>query len=331
MLKTADHSEKGYVDERIDPAMDIGAEIKRLRKEKNAIILAHYYQTGDIQDIADYVGDSLDLSRKAAEAQADIIVFAGVKFMAETAKILSPATKVLLPDMNAGCSLADTCEPGEFSKFLSDNPGRTVITYVNSSAEIKALSDITCTSSNAYKIVESLPADEKIIFAPDRNLGSYVADSLNRDIIIWQGACHVHEKFSAGKIARLKDKHPDAKIIVHPECKKPVRDMADFIGSTGGLLKYIKNDSAEKYIIGTDPGIIHQMKKERPEKTFISAGDDCIEEKCAECEYMRLITMEKIYLTLKNEQPEILLERDLVEKAGKPIRRMLDISDRLGL
>lgn len=331
MLKNADQGEKGFFDERIDPDMDIIAEINRLRKEKNAIILAHYYQEGDIQDIADFVGDSLDLSRKAAEASADMIVFAGVKFMAETAKILSPETKVLLPDMRAACSLADNCEPAEFRKFLSDNPGRTVITYVNSSAEIKALSDITCTSANAFKIVESLPADEKIIFAPDRNLGSYVAGMLKRDIKIWQGACHVHEKFSAEKIESLKKKYPGAKIIVHPECEKEVRDKADFIGSTGKMLQYIKDDNAEKYIVGTDPGIIHQMKKDRPEKTFIEADDDCSEEMCAKCEYMRLITMEKIYLALKNEQPEILMEKDLIEKAAKPIRRMLDISDRLGL
>jgi len=331
MLKITDQDAKSHADEMTDPSMDIRAEIEKLRKEKKAIILAHYYQKGEIQDIADFVGDSLDLSRKAAEASADIIVFAGVKFMAETAKILSPDTKVLLPDMDAGCSLADTCKPEDFRKFLSENPGRTVITYVNSSAEIKALSDITCTSSNAYQIVKSLPADEKIIFAPDRNLGSYVAGMSNRDIVIWQGACHVHEKFSAEKISQLKNNNPGAKIIVHPECQKEVRDMADFIGSTGKLLKFINEDNAEKYIIGTDPGIIHQMKKERPEKTFIPADGECRGEKCAECEYMRLITMEKIYLALKNEQPEILMHKDLIEKAVKPIRRMLDISDRLGL
>jgi quinolinate synthase len=331
MLKITDQDAKSYADEMIDPSMDIRAEIEKLRKEKNAIILAHYYQKGEIQDIADFVGDSLDLSRKAAEASANIIVFAGVKFMAETAKILSPATKVLLPDMNAGCSLADTCKPEDFRKFLSVNPGRTVITYVNSSAEIKALSDITCTSSNAYQIVKSLPDDEKIIFAPDRNLGSYIAGMSNRDMVIWQGACHVHEKFSAEKINQLRNNNPGAKIIVHPECQKEVRDMADFIGSTGKLLKFINDDNAEKYIIGTDPGIIHQMKKERPEKTFIRADGECQGEKCAECEYMRLITMEKIYLTLKNEQPEILMQKDLIDKAVKPIRRMLNISDRLGL
>jgi quinolinate synthase len=331
MLKTTDHSEKGYVDERIDPAMDIGAEINRLRKEKNAIILAHYYQTGDIQDIADYLGDSLDLSRRAAEAQADIIVFAGVKFMAETAKILSPATKVLLPDMNAGCSLADSCDPGEFKKFLSDNPGRTVITYINSTAEIKALSDIICTSSNAFKIIESLPADEKIIFAPDRNLGNYISNRVNRDMLIWQGACHVHEEFSLEAILEIKKREPEASIIVHPECELPVRMVADFIGSTGKLLKYIEKDNSKKYIVGTEPGIIHQMKNSRPDKIFIPAPPKDSTCACSECNYMKLITMEKIYLALKNEQPEILLEKDLIEKAGKPIRRMLDISDRLGL
>lgn len=331
MFKRADITDKGFIEEDLPEGMDIISGIKSLRKEKNAIILAHYYQSPDIQDIADFVGDSLDLSRKAADSKADIILFAGVSFMAETAKILSPDTKVLLPDLNAGCSLSDTCRPEDFSRFISDNPGRTVISYINSSAEIKALSDIICTSSNAYRIVESLPDDEKIIFAPDRNLGSYVAEQSNKDILLWQGACHVHEKISAASIENLKKKNPDASIIVHPECEKQVREKADFIGSTGSLLKYIKSDDSEQYIVGTDSGIIHQMKKARPDKLFIPATDRDNDSGCIECNYMKLITIKKIYLTLKYEEPEIRMENDLIEKAGRPIRRMLDISDRLGL
>ncbi len=331
MFKKSDIIEKGYIDEEISDRLDIVSEINSLRKEKNAIILAHYYQAPDIQDIADFVGDSLDLSKKAASARADMIIFAGVKFMAETAKILSPSTKVLLPDLNAGCSLSDTCPPEDFKKFVLDNPGRTVVTYINSSAEVKALSDIICTSSNAYNIVESLPVDEKIIFAPDRNLGSYIKDKVNRDMKIWQGACHVHEKFSADKIKELKKNNPEASIIVHPECESSVRDIADFIGSTGALLKYIKNDKSGKYIIGTDPGIIHQMKKARPEKIYIHASGADTTFGCDVCDYMKLITMKKIYLTLKYEEPEIHMKKELIEKAEKPIRRMLDISERLGL
>ena len=331
MLKRSDIIEKGYIDELITPDVDIIAEIEKMRKEKNAVILAHYYQTSDIQDIADYVGDSLDLSRKAAGVSADIILFAGVNFMAETAKILSPSTKVLLPDLNAGCSLSDTCPPDEFKKFLADNPGRTVISYINSSAEIKALSDIICTSTNAYRIVESLPENEKIIFAPDRNLGNYISNKVNRDMIIWQGACHVHEEFSLEAIVELKSKEPDASLIVHPECELPVRMVADFIGSTGDLLRHITNDSNKKYIVGTEPGIIHQMKKSRPDKVYIPAPVKDSSKICSECNFMKLITLEKIYLTLKYEEPELLMDEELMKKAGKPIRRMLEISDRLGL
>jgi len=331
MFIKSDIIEKGYIDEDISAKLDIVSEINRLRKEKNAVILAHYYQEAEIQDIADFVGDSLDLSRKAAAAKSDIIIFAGVKFMAETAKILSPQTKVLLPDLNAGCSLSDSCPPEEFKKFVMDNPGHTVVTYINSSAEIKALSDIICTSSNAYRIIESLPVDEKIIFAPDRNLGSYIKDKVKRDMKIWQGACHVHEKFSRDNIMELKNKQPDASIIVHPECESNVRDIADFIGSTGDLLKYIKNDKAKKYIVGTEPGIIYQMKKAKPDKIYIHAGEADKTYNCDVCEYMKLITMKKIYLTLKYEEPEMHMDKDLIERAEKPIRRMLDISDRLGL
>ncbi|HCC71495.1 MAG TPA: quinolinate synthase [Bacteroidales bacterium] len=331
MFKKSDIIEKGYIDEIIEPGTDLVYEIEKMRKEKNAIILAHYYQTADIQDIADYVGDSLDLSRTAADAKADIILFAGVNFMAETAKILSPGSKVLLPDLNASCSLSETCPPEDFKKFVSANAERTVITYINSSAEIKALSDIICTSTNAYKIVESLPKEEKIIFAPDRNLGNFISNKVSRDMIIWQGACHVHEEFSIEGIIELKRREQDAGIIVHPECEQPVRMVADFIGSTGDLLRYIKKDGGKKYIVGTETGIIHQMKKARPEKIFIPAPVKNKSLKCSECNFMKLITMEKIYLTLKYEEPELKMDKDLMKKAEKPIRRMLEISDRLGI
>jgi quinolinate synthase len=307
------------------------SEIKNLKKEKNAIILAHYYQTGDIQDIADFVGDSLALSQRAADNTADIILFAGVKFMAETAKILAPDKKVLLPDMNAGCSLSDSCKAVDFQKFIHDNPGRTVVTYVNTSAEVKALSDIICTSSNAVQIVESLPPDEKIIFAPDRNLGNYVLNKTGRDILIWNGTCHVHEEFSLEAILKLKDENPEAKIIVHPECELPVRLVADYIGSTSALLQFTKNDKGNCYIVGTEPGIIHQMKKENPGKTYIPAPPRDSTCGCSECSFMKLITLEKMVNCLKNEKPEITLDMDVLIKAQKPIRRMMEISEKLGL
>jgi quinolinate synthase len=307
------------------------SEINRLKAEKNAVILAHFYQTGDIQDIADFVGDSLALSQKAAATSADIILFAGVKFMAETAKILAPEKKVLLPDMNAGCSLADSCKAEDFEKFLKANPGRTVVSYVNTSAEIKALSDIICTSSNAIQIVESLPADEKIIFAPDRNLGNYVLNKTGRDIVIWNGTCHVHEEFSLEAILKLKKEHPDAKIIVHPECELPVRMVADFIGSTSALLNFTKTDIGKTYIVATEAGIIHQMKKENPLKSYLPAPPRDSTCGCSECSFMKLITMEKIYNCLLNEKPEIHLDKDLLLKAQKPIRRMMEISEKLGL
>jgi quinolinate synthase len=306
-------------------------EIERLKAEKNAIILAHYYQTGDIQDIADFVGDSLALSQKAASNSADIIVFAGVKFMAETAKILSPEKKVLLPDLNAGCSLANSCKASEFEKFLIENPGRTIISYVNTSAEIKALSDIICTSSNAVQIVESLPPDEKLIFAPDRNLGNYVLNKTGRDMVIWNGTCHVHEEFSLEAILRLKKENPGAKIIVHPECELPVRLVADFIGSTSALLQFTKNDEANCYIVATEAGIIHQMKKVSPEKTYIPAPPTDSTCGCSECSFMKLITIEKILNCLKNEKPEINLDNETLIKAQRPIKRMMEISEQLGL
>jgi len=305
--------------------------IKRLRAEKNAIILAHYYQTGDIQDIADFVGDSLALSQKAASNSADIILFAGVKFMAETAKILAPGKKVLLPDMNAGCSLADSCKPEDFKKFINDNPGRTVVTYINTTADIKALSDIICTSSNAVQIVESLPPDEKIIFAPDRNLGNYVLNKTGRDIIIWNGTCYVHEEFSLEAILRLKKENSDAKIIVHPECELPVRMVADYIGSTSSLLQFSKIDNAKTYIIATEAGIIHQMQKENPNKKYIPAPPKDSTCGCSECSFMKLITLEKIYNSLDKEIPEIFIDEEILHKAQRPIIRMMEISKQLGL
>ena len=307
------------------------AEINRLKKEKNVIILAHYYQTGDIQDLADFVGDSLALSQKASSTQADIILFAGVKFMAETAKILSPEKKVLLPDLMAGCSLADSCKPDDFEKFIKQNPGRTVISYVNTSAEIKALSDIICTSSNAIQIVESLPLDEKIIFAPDRNLGNYVLNKTGRDMVIWNGACHVHEEFSLEAIIRLKKENPEAKIIVHPECELPVRLVADFIGSTSSLLQFTKKDNGKCYIVATEAGIIHQMKKENPGKLYIPVPPVDSTCGCSECSFMKLITIEKILNCLKYEKPEIFVEKETLIRAQKPILRMMEISEKLGL
>jgi len=305
-------------------------ELKRLKSDKNAIILAHYYQTGDIQDIADFVGDSLALSQKASSNSADIILFAGVKFMAETAKILAPEKKVLLPDLNAGCSLADSCKAVDFEKFIKDNPGRTVISYVNTTAEIKALSDIICTSSNAVQIVESLPPEEKIIFAPDRNLGNYVLNKTGRDMVIWNGTCHVHEEFSLEAILRLKKENPDAKIIVHPECELPVRLVADFIGSTSSLLQFTKKDKGNCYIVATEVGIIHQMKKECPDKIYIPAPPIDSTCGCSECGFMKLITIEKILKCLKSETPEIIIEKETLLRAQKPILRMMKISEKPG-
>jgi quinolinate synthase len=310
---------------------DYVSEIRRMKAEKNAIILAHYYQTDDIQDLADFVGDSLGLSQKAASNNADIILFAGVRFMAETAKILAPDKKVLIPDMNAVCSLADSCKADDFRKFIDENPGRTVVSYVNTTAEIKALSDIICTSSNAVQIVNSLPEGEKILFAPDRNLGNYVMNITGRDMVIWKGTCHVHEEFSLEAILRLKEDNPGAKIIVHPECELPIRMIADYIGSTAGLLQFTRKDSGECYIIATEPGIIHQMKKENPGKKYIPAPPKDSTCGCSECNFMKLITLEKIYKCLKKEKPEIYIEGKLLGDAQKPIKRMMEISKKLGL
>ena len=310
---------------------DYVSEIQKLKKQKNVIILAHYYQTGDIQDIADFVGDSLALSQKAESNDADIILFAGVKFMAETAKILSPEKKVLIPDMNAGCSLADSCRADDFKEFIDKNPGRTVVTYVNTNTDIKVLSDIICTSSNAVQIIESLPPDEKIIFAPDRNLGNYIINKTGRDIIVWNGACHVHEEFSLEAILALKKEHPESLVIVHPECELPVRMIADFIGSTSALLQFTKNNSSKCFIVGTEPGIIHQMRKANPSKEYIPAPPRDSTCGCSECSFMKLITLEKIYKCLRDEKPEIIIDHDVLAKARKPIARMMEISEKLGL
>lgn len=298
-------------------------EINKLRREKNAVILAHYYQEPEIQDIADFVGDSLGLSAKAAKTTADIILFSGVHFMAETAKILSPNKKVLLPDINAGCSLADSCPPDSFKEFLQQYPEHIIISYVNSSASVKAMSDIICTSANAVTIVNNLPADAKIIFAPDKNLGRYVEQQTGRKLLLWDGTCEVHENFSRELLEHLMTIKPFAKFIAHPECSETILALADMIGSTSALLNYIDNDDAMEFIVGTEPGIIHQMQLLQPNKNFIEAPvhKSC---NCNECPYMRLNTLEKIYLSLKNESPEILLDEDILSKARQPIERMLE-------
>ncbi len=322
---------KGYLDIEIEPGIDPIAEINRLRKEKNAVILAHYYQEGRVQDIADIIGDSLYLSQQAANTRADIIVFCGVHFMAETAKILSPEKKVLLPDLNAGCSLADSCKPSDFWEFLNKHPGYTVISYINTTAEIKAMSDIICTSSNAVQIIESLPETEKIIFAPDKNLGNYIQGLTGREMVIWNGACHVHEQFSLERMLELKKTYPEAKIIAHPECEKPILIVADYIGSTSALLNFTKRDNANTYIVATESGILHQMKKANPSKCFIAAPPRDSTCGCSDCSYMKLNTIRKLYNCLKYEQPEVIIEENLRKRAESSIRRMLDISEKLGL
>lgn len=322
--------EKGFLDIDLDPTLDLFAEIEKLKKEKNAVILAHYYQEPDIQDVADYIGDSLGLAQNAATTNADIIVFAGVHFMAETAKILNPGKKVLLPDLKAGCSLSDSAPPELFKKFKDKHPDHLVITYINCSAGMKALSDIICTSSNAQKIVESLPADQPLIFAPDKNLGAYINKQTGRNMLLWNGACMVHEIFSLEKITKLKIRHPKAKLLAHPECEEPVLAIADYIGSTTGLLKFSHTDSSMEYIVATESGILHQMQKSSPNKTFIPAppNNSCA---CNDCPYMKLNTLEKLYLCLKYETPEIKMEEQLRLAAKKPIDRMLEISARYGL
>ncbi len=323
-------AKNGFYDVDIDPSLDLFAEIEKLKKEKNAIVLGHYYQEPDIQDVSDFIGDSLGLAQKAASTNADIIVFAGVHFMAETAKILNPHKKVLLPDLNAGCSLSDSAPPELFKAFKDKHPDHTVITYINCSAGMKALSDIICTSSNAQKIVESLPKDEKIIFAPDKNLGAYIAKQTGRDMVLWNGACMVHEIFSLEKITKLKVRHPNAKVIAHPECEEAVLRVADYIGSTTGLLKYSEENEATEFIVVTESGILHQMQKNSPNKTFIPAPptNTCA---CNDCPYMKLNTLEKLYLCMKHELPEIDMDTQLLNAARKPIETMLEISARYGL
>jgi quinolinate synthase len=309
----------------IDLSLDLEAEIRKLKKEMNAVILAHYYQESEIQDLADFIGDSLQLSQQAAKTDADIIVFAGVHFMAETAKILNPDKLVLLPDLNAGCSLAEGCPAALLEKFKQKYPDHLLISYINCSAEVKALSDIICTSSNAVKIVKQLPPEQKIIFAPDKNLGKYVMKESGRDMVLWQGSCIVHETFSEKKILRLKFEHPDALIIAHPECEESVLNNADYIGSTSGLLKFVSESENEKFIVTTEPGIIHQMQLKNKTKVFIPAPPEsnC---NCNECPYMKLNTLEKLYLCMRDKKPEITMEKEILRKALKPLQRMLDMS-----
>ncbi|WP_027137896.1 quinolinate synthase NadA [Gaetbulibacter saemankumensis] len=307
--------------------MDLVKEIKRLKEEKNAVILAHYYQVGEIQDIADYVGDSLGLSQKAAETDADVIVFAGVHFMAETAKILNPSKTVVLPDLNAGCSLADSCPPDAFEKFTKAHPDHVVITYVNCSAEIKALSDIVCTSSNALKIVESIPKETPIIFAPDRNLGAYIMKETGRDMLLWDGSCIVHEAFSMDKLIELHKKHPDYKIIAHPESEEHILNTATYIGSTSGMINYVKAHQDEKFIVATEAGILHKMQQEMPNTEMIPApakeDNTCA---CSECHFMKMNTLQKLYDCLLNESPQINVPENIIERALLPIERMLELS-----
>ena len=321
---------RGFLDVAIDPTLDLFEEIEKLKKEKNAVLLAHYYQEPDIQDVADYIGDSLGLAQYAQNTKADMIVFAGVHFMAETAKILNPEKKVVIPDLNAGCSLSDSAPPALFKKFKDKHPDHIVISYINCSAGIKALSDIICTSSNAQYIVESVPREQPIIFAPDKNLGSYLSRKTGRNMLLWNGACMVHEMFSLDKIMKLKMQHPNAKVLAHPECEEIVLKMVDFIGSTTGLLKFSQNDSAQEYIVATETGILHQMQKASPNKVFIPAPptNSCA---CNDCPHMKLNTLEKLYICMKYEVPEIFMDEEIRLAAKKPIDRMLEISAQHGL
>lgn len=323
--------DKGYVEAPIDPSIDIKDEIIRLKKEKGAVILAHYYQKGEIQDLADYIGDSLALAQIASKLDAPIIIICGVGFMGETAKILCMDKKVLIPDLNAGCSLADSCPTEEFEKFIKENPDHTVISYANTSVGVKALTDVLVTSTNAKQIVESFPADEKLIFGPDRNLGNYINSVTGRNMKLWNGACHVHEEFSVEKIIELKNQYPNAKVLVHPECKKQVVLLADKVGSTAALLNYAVASDSKEFIVATESGIIHEMSKRCPDKIFIPAPPNDSTCACNDCSYMKLNTLEKLYNCLKYEQPEVIIEEQLAEKARKSIQRMLDISATLNL
>ena len=328
-MNKSDLENFGFLKIEILKGIDIAEEIKKLKKEKNAVILGHYYISGDLQDISDYVGDSLQLSQQAAETNADIIVFLGVHFMAETAKILSPNKKVLIPDLKASCSLAESCMEKDFEKFIKDNPGHTVISYVNTTAAIKALTDIIVTSSNAKQIVDSLPKDEKIIFGPDKNLGAYINNVTGRKMLLWNGACHVHKQFDLEAILKLKSENPDAKIIAHPECETSILNISEHIGSTSSLLKFTQTDSAKKFIIATEPGILHQMQKLSPNKIFIPAPSS--KNAFNDCNFMKLNTMEKLYNCLKFELPEINIDEELRQKAEKSIIKMLEISKKLNI
>jgi len=322
--------EKGFLDVQVDPTLDLFEEIQKLKKEKNAVVLAHYYQESDIQDIADYIGDSLGLAQEAEKTDADMIIFAGVHFMAETAKILNPTKKVVIPDFKAGCSLSDSCPPELFKKFKEQHPDHVVVSYINCSAGIKAQSDVIVTSSNAKIIVESFSKEQKIIFAPDKNLGAYINKVTGREMLLWNGACMVHEIFSLEKITRLQQENPKAKLIAHPECEEPLLKIADFVGSTTGLLKYTMNDEAQEYIVATETGILHQMEKASPHKKFIPAppNNECA---CNDCPHMKRNTLEKVYLCMKYEKPDIVMDEKLRLAAKKPIDRMLDISRQAGL
>lgn len=321
----------GYMDAPVPTGIDIKKEIDRLRKENNAVILAHFYQTPEIQDIADFVGDSLALAQWAAKTTADVLVLCGVHFMGETAKILCPDKKVLVPDLNAGCSLADSCPASKFEEFIKQHPDHTVISYVNTSAAVKALTDIVVTSTNARQIVESLPADEKIIFGPDRNLGNYINSVTGRNMLLWDGACHVHEQFSLEKILDLKKDYPEAEIICHPECKRYIVEVSDYVGSTAGLLKHVIKSPKKQFIVATESGVLHEMRKACPDKDFIPAPPNDSTCACNECNYMRMNTMKKLYNVLRFGIPEIFVDESVQKKAIRPIRRMLDISAQLGL
>lgn len=318
--------ENGFVDEPVPAGIDLKEEIKKLKKEKDAVILAHYYQTGEIQDLADFIGDSLALAQIAQKLENRMIVLCGVHFMGETAKILCPGKKVVVPDTNAGCSLADSCPADDFSRFVSEHPGHMVVSYVNTSAAVKALTDVVVTSSNARKIVEALPEDAKIIFGPDRNLGNYINSVTGRNMVVWDGACHVHEQFSVKKLVELKKAHPGAKVLAHPECKKAVIILADKVGSTAALLKYAQESNEKEFIVATESGILHEMRKSCPEKTFIPAPPADSTCACNDCSYMKLNTLEKLYNALKNELPEIHVDPAVAEAARKPIERMLAMS-----
>ena len=322
---------KGFVDEPVDKSIDLKAAINELKKEKNAVILGHYYQKGEIQDIADYIGDSLALAQIAAKTDADILVMCGVHFMGETAKVLCPDKKVLVPDLNAGCSLADSCPADKFAEFVKAHPGYMVISYVNTTAAVKAVTDVVVTSTNAKQIVESFPKDEKIIFGPDRNLGNYINSITGREMLLWDGACHVHEQFSVEKIVELKAQYPDAVVLAHPECKSVVLKLADMVGSTAALLKYAVNSDKQRFIVATEAGILHEMQKKCPQKTFIPAPPNDSTCGCNECNFMRLNTLEKLYNCLKYEFPEVTVDPEVAREAVKPIKRMLEISAKLGL